>query len=1107
MKKSKLAVLILSLLMVVLLAVGMGCEHVGDEPPGELPDPPSNHVCETKCPECGLCIDLDCGERACANKCGDSAFYNAIYAATELKVAKTNVTVNAGGGYIEDFNATGGGSIVYKFSSSEAITASLIVTVGKTAEEDVYTDSVDVIVNDEKISARPSKVPALDDGDNAGTAWAEVALGCISLDEGINEIKFIAKGDGVHAHNFKQIEILGDVEIELYQATEIGHECTSVCEVCDGCTDYTCFNPGCAIKCVCEAGAAAHVFWVFNENVSSNRDVNPELSGVGSTWGQCTTMVFPIYAEEAGTYKYGAVISTEKNERLFTDQFFVFVNGVKVQAGTGYCPKGDSRDWDAYALVIAGEFQLEAGNNIVRIDQDMTGRSNANWGTAYNFQSLVIFTDKNIGWAEKDHSLTHREEVAATCLKEGVKEHWECKDADCGKLFKDEFGLEETTLEELSIPADESKHKWEESLFDDGMFVCETCDTELYNVMDGMSDKVVLENKAGEEWVLGAKETADAQYPAGYIPFKNNTISRVTFLIESDKATEAYLWTYNSAIAGSYKIEYYKTWAVYVNETEYLSETIHHNVAGGGNPTKFYNFKYEFVAKITLVEGVNEIVFVSTGAEACNLINLALTGTDATLELVEHEVSHTLERAELVDATCRENGMKAHWHCTDEGCGKYFTDMYGENEVDVSELVIPADSTKHVWENSGDVYTCSECQTAATVFTTVDPTHVDTNKAAKAGEGIGSSWNIETRFTFYINAEKAGTVLLVVAISQSSNSALLTDLYKIYVNGSTSPLESTTKVIGVGTNKWTTFDYLTVGDIELVAGLNTITFSFTPQRANEGGIGNAHNFLEIAISADDNTVTTHECESECDTCNKCEDLACPALICKEKCYGHYDDHADECESKCELCGKCTEQDCPVPVCSTKCECIEINNFDAMDDKVTNELRSGDEGNYTWAEAAKNTGENCIGGSNGKVNRITFYITSDKDTTAVLWSENSAIASGFNIEYYKTWTIYVNGTEYLSDTIHHNHNYNPSGAANRFANYTFEYVIEIALKEGVNKIEFVSTGKESLNLRSIAITNTDATLEMVSKPEEESEDPGEDPAPEAAVLESDKYKKQ
>ena len=310
----------------------------GEKPDGPNdPTPTEKHECETKCPVCGLCIDLECEGCEDFEKCGDSAFYNAIFEAVDLKVAKSNCTTNAAGRYVEDFNAANGSSIVFRVNASEAATVSLIAYVAKTAESGVYTESAEVTVNGVKVTSKAT-VPALTASESAANAWAKVGLGCVDLNEGDNEIVFTALGDGVKSHNFQKIELLGDLDFTLSQATATTHTCTSVCETCGGCLNFSCLNEGCAEKCTCVSGGKpAKIFWVCDERVKTNRDVNPELDGIGCTWGKATRMEYPVYAEEDMTITYGAVISVMNRCTLpFTDQFNVYVDGVKQPAGSGY---------------------------------------------------------------------------------------------------------------------------------------------------------------------------------------------------------------------------------------------------------------------------------------------------------------------------------------------------------------------------------------------------------------------------------------------------------------------------------------------------------------------------------------------------------------------------------------------------------------------------------------------------------------------------------------------------------------------------------------------------------------------------------------------------
>ena len=64
----KILLTCLTLASAAALALGIAACTPPDGPdPGPDPKPkPDDHVCETKCPECGLCLDPECTEDACA---------------------------------------------------------------------------------------------------------------------------------------------------------------------------------------------------------------------------------------------------------------------------------------------------------------------------------------------------------------------------------------------------------------------------------------------------------------------------------------------------------------------------------------------------------------------------------------------------------------------------------------------------------------------------------------------------------------------------------------------------------------------------------------------------------------------------------------------------------------------------------------------------------------------------------------------------------------------------------------------------------------------------------------------------------------------------------
>jgi len=52
-------------------------------------------------------------------------------------------------------------------------------------------------------------------------------------------------------------------------------------------------------------------------------------------------------------------------------------------------------------------------------------------------------------------------------------------------------------------------------------------------------------------------------------------------------------------------------------------------------------------------------------------------------------LTHTLTPVEAKAATCTADGVKAHFKCTDDGCGKLFSDKYGVHEIKPEDIVDP----------------------------------------------------------------------------------------------------------------------------------------------------------------------------------------------------------------------------------------------------------------------------------------------------------------------------------------------------------------------------------------------------------------------------------
>lgn len=582
---------------------------------------PTVHTCESKCPVCGLCLDMECTEDACIDKCGDSYSYGKTFTiAQELKVAKASMKYDKNKGYYTGFNKTNEGAYSFAISSPVSEKVNLTAFVYKTTAEDVFTTVIKTMLNGEKIE-RASTIHSGEENE-----IATVNLGCITLKEGENVIDFIAEGDAEHAHEMTGISISyaeEDTDYHLLPATEIAHTCKEKCEVCGGCVDFSCVNPGCTKKCKCQSGSYdAKIFSVLDERANNNgRGINAEIDGVGCTWNKETRINYNIRSDFEGKVKIGAVVSCDTVDILFTDQFNLTLNGEKV-VGDGKMPMSDSenREWSNYKMVVIGEVSLVKGKNTFVFSQTPVSGTTG----AYNFQSFIIFGDaKELDWyvpGPDDHELVLVPAKAATCTEEGNVEYYAC--THCDKIFADIDAVNEITdISTVKLAVDANNHANIVRGEDQTSLTCNDCKKFIMYDFDAMDDRCI----SG-----GVDKNNDEKC----IPGKNGTIGTITYYVVSDKDVTLSMYVNCSAIAGGWSVEFNKTWSVDImtpdkTKTNYTSETIHHNFNSlpdslKGTVSNRYNYYvYEYVCEVTLKAGVNEIVLTSTGKESLNFRNLA----------------------------------------------------------------------------------------------------------------------------------------------------------------------------------------------------------------------------------------------------------------------------------------------------------------------------------------------------------------------------------------------------------------------------------------------------------------------------------------------------
>ena len=170
------------------------------------------HKCTQKCPVCGKCMDMECDDPVCAEKCGDVEGYKAY----TIQAEDYNVSLHAGARgelttvrviddagvtdeikernsdvvYIGNFNASAGATIEYNIWSDKDATATLLVSVCKRLSSAIFTQGVAVMVNNEMLE-RDTFVPSTGTGADTWADFIDVNLGCINLVSGMNNIQLM----------------------------------------------------------------------------------------------------------------------------------------------------------------------------------------------------------------------------------------------------------------------------------------------------------------------------------------------------------------------------------------------------------------------------------------------------------------------------------------------------------------------------------------------------------------------------------------------------------------------------------------------------------------------------------------------------------------------------------------------------------------------------------------------------------------------------------------------------------------------------------------------------------------------------------------------------
>ncbi len=363
------------------------------------------HACESVCPECGKCLDAECAEAACAEKCEGHAVEPEIPAISdgdriEVETVYPNGTptdpndvfvfdkATASGGAVIGNWGMGDNNVTYKFNVAEATKAKIGIALvtGWGAGTNLI-----VRVNGQDVAFADSFDP-FTDWANGWYNFKVYYLNEVQLNAGENTIYL----EAYEGHNFNFDYIIFDF-VDGDEPVVPPHECESICPECGKCLDAECAEAACAEKCQGhvvepEIPAISDGDRIEMESVTPNgtptdleqgfilnRDGASEGWCIGNWGNGDTNVTYKFTVAEATKAKIGIALVTG----WYGTNLDVKVNGEKVAFADSFDPFTDwENGWYAFKVYYLNEVQLNAGENEIYIE--------AYQGSNFNFDYIIF---------------------------------------------------------------------------------------------------------------------------------------------------------------------------------------------------------------------------------------------------------------------------------------------------------------------------------------------------------------------------------------------------------------------------------------------------------------------------------------------------------------------------------------------------------------------------------------------------------------------------------------------------------------------------------------------------------------------------------------------
>ena len=353
-----------------------------------------NLPCEHACNICGLCINYESKETKCLEKCGGHLKNLQTFEAEDNEVYKyagergnLGVAQEAGSSekYIGNFNANLGAYIKYVINSDIETTATLFASVCKREAAQLFTNNILVTVNG-KIVESKGIVPSVSEGELNWVTFYDVCLGCIKLKEGRNTIKFTVSNDDVACgFNFNAIKIKSDTTLSYYVGE---HICDDVCPTCGLCQNNYCLDAKCIEKCTCNLDK--YSFNIQDEKASYEGVINNKSYVTFNNKNQ--KVIYNIKATNVGS---AALFINAKGNNKITDLFDIKINNKVLTSNSVLL--------EDYSSVKINSFNLKYGENIIEI----ISKTN----NVIDFKGIVIGTNVEIEYKDPNEFLTTNDYV------------------------------------------------------------------------------------------------------------------------------------------------------------------------------------------------------------------------------------------------------------------------------------------------------------------------------------------------------------------------------------------------------------------------------------------------------------------------------------------------------------------------------------------------------------------------------------------------------------------------------------------------------------------------------------------------------------------------